>query len=547
MSNFNPATIWPSQVLSSYKKLGDDMFVVNWDKPKTYGDTHPVKTFGKLVKIINDKGETELRPVSLEVVNVATNGWVPGSFDDTNSSKKEGKKSKSKSKKGSDDDNDGDYSPKLPFVRSTTFERPDEDGKMVTEPLGEACWILRKGFMKAIETQIKLTKSDKDKYGGFWNGPRKVMEPFKLYRKYNKDAGDKKKDIVEIDEEDMIAYEDPIFKVNIDVNKKTNYVSAYIVDVSKIRRKGKEFTAPEAEYQHDKLTKQTVGKFISKGSLCSGIITFDTIKSHSFGISQPFEIGWKKLNEDEKGKRVLYVKRRAASGLATKMSKEQAMMAMLAGQVPEGSDGEESDDGDVKKKRDAAKKAALAEMEDDESTENADDSEDSDNSTKKSKTPKNKVSDDSEDSDQGSSGKKSDQKQNDSDEESENSNQKSKKKQVDSDDEESEESGKKKDKKSKKKQVDSDDEESEESGKKSKKDKKSKKKQVDSDDEESEESDKKKKDKKSKKKQADSDDEESDDSGKKSKKDKKDKHKKNKKQVDSDVEDEIDGIETDSE
>lgn len=471
---FNTSTVWPSEVVAAFKLHGKSAFRIETNKkPKTYGEgTRQISVFPKMVNVSTKKDEEEWHPACLEVVNAKTSGWVNGGFDNTEQkadTKKDSKSSKSKSKKAKDDDEedagDGDgIKPKIPFARSATFKRQADEGEgEVEEPLGEAMWLMAENFKAIIEDYFK---GDRDVYTKIFGGRKKEQfEPFKLYRKF-KEETDNKDDIVEIKGVDKIKLEDPYFQVNIRCGKNgelgTGVAFKDITDRSKIKKKGEYFIFPDAKVGGMPLTAKTIGKFITPGSMCSGIIAFDQLKTHSFGFSQPVEIGWQKVSAgDEKSQQVLFVHRVAQEGGKTKMDNKGRNLAML-GTV----DIEDASDSEDEKKE--AKKKAQKTMAKEARPKD-------DKGSKKSKKSEKEESESSSKSESGSksgskSGSESEESNNDDSDASESSEKKSNKKDSKKDSKkgkESKDNKKEKDTKSKKSKKEEKEEDATESADKS--------------------------------------------------------------------------------
>lgn len=525
---FNMSTVWPNQVIAAHKVKGDAIGRIAWDKPKDYGDKFTVRSWSKYIDISVDKNTVEIHPACIEVLNVASEGWMGSDKyrdNDKFKNSKTKKSKKSKKKKGSDsegDDDEGDgWDPKIPFKRSTTFTRKGENGEDIVEHLGECMWILRNVFNALIQERIKMVRADKEKYAGEFLGKRSNIDPFKEYRPYNSKY-DKNVETIEIDDEEMVKIEDPVFKVGVSYNKKTGDLQVVIKDVLKAKKKKGVILIPDATLDGIPLTKGNVGDFISKGSLVTGTMTFDTVKSHKFGLSQPFEIGWRKVNpDDEKSRRILYVKRRTTGGVQTKMNRADQMAAMLEGEVAasssEDEDGSEPDTNNSQKRTDAKTKAQKEMISNDESDQENGKSSKSGKS-KKSENPKKSNNPGSKKSKSSESEEEADQSNEDEDDE-------------DEDDEDEDEGDESEDESS------SNDEESSEEDKKSKKDKK---------DGKSDKSNKnEKKDKNEKNETKNKKDNKSDKKGQKDQKNKKDKKDKKKKddesteEADSDAEDRL--------
>lgn len=368
-STFNTSTVWPSQIIAAHKVHGDAMCrIETTKKPKTYGEgTRQISVFQKLVNVSTKKDEEEWHPACIEILNTKTSGWVNGGFEntdqkaDTKKDSKSGKSSKSKKAKDDDDeeaegDGDGEMKPKIPFAKSTKFTRPADEGEgEVEEPLGEAMWLLSEIYQKLVDGYFK----DRDSFTKIFGGRKKnQFSPFKLYRKYKPDTDDKDA-IIEIDGVDKIKLEDPYFQVNIRCGKNGDLGAGVsfkdITDKSKIKQKGEYYEFPNAKINGALLTPKTVGKFITPGSMCTGIIAFDQLKTHSFGFSQPVEMGWQKVSAaDEKSQQVFFVRRVAQEGGKTKMDNKGRTLAMLGTtEVGGGSDSEDE-------KEDAKKKAQKA-------------------------------------------------------------------------------------------------------------------------------------------------------------------------------------------
>jgi hypothetical protein len=458
--NWSIATVWPNEIIAAYKVKGKNIGRIRWEKPNDYGEQHTVRTWSKSIDISTDPNIVELHPVSVEVMNLPTAGWVSGSYEGENT----------KVNKKGDDDN-STIKPTIPLTRESTFIRRDtETGEEVIEKLGEAMWILREVFQAIIDDKLDNAKANGELK--MFMGKRKNIDPFSLYRPYNaKEDGDK--EVITIDDEDKVERDVPVFKVNVSFDKNTNYITANIRDLSKAKKKQDgSVIIPAAKYNGDNLTRTTIGKFMPKGSLISGIITFSDVKSHKFGLSQPFDIGFKKAHpDDEKGQRLLYVKPNKSEGVKSKLTQDQYNMQMLGDNVPEdnGDDSEDEYSKNSKANKKAAKKNAQV---------------DSDDDTPPSKTDKSAKKDESDDDDEESPSKtKGKTKKVEEDDEEPPSKTKGKNKKVDSDeeDEEDEPPAKTKGKENKKK-ADSDDEEEDEPPAKTK-GKESKAKKADSDEE----------------------------------------------------------------
>lgn len=358
-SVFKISSVWPSEIIKAHKIHGDSMCRIDLKKQQSYGDgSRQIKVFPKLINVSLKKDEEEWHPVLIELLNTPTAGWIGGVFEKKDEPEKKSK-SKSKSKKSKDDededgDEDGGMKPKIPFARSTKFIR-QEDGKDVEEPLGEAVWLLSEIFQKMVNN---FFEGDRDVFKKTFGDRKKIQfSPFQLYRKYN-DETDNKDDMVVIDGREKIKTEDPTFNVNVRCDKAGNVAVIFkdVTDKSKIRKKGNDIIFPTATVGGNPLTVKTIGKFITPGSLCSGVIKFDQLKVHSFGFSQPFDISWRKLSDsDDKAVQSLYIKRIAQEGGKPKMDSTSMTMAML-GTV----DIEEGDDSEEEKKK--AKKKAQQEM-----------------------------------------------------------------------------------------------------------------------------------------------------------------------------------------
>ena len=218
---WEPSTIYPNEVIAAYEVKGNAIGRIGWDRSKEYGDKNKVRTFPKSVDTSTDKNKVELHPVSIEVLNVPSSGWIAGSFE---------------SKDGNEDT---DYDPKIPFDRTTTFTRKareGEDGEEVVERLGEAMWILRKVFAALIQEKLEEIGEDDDE--DILNGPDKNIDPFSTHRRYNKDKDDKQK-MEKIDGEKKIKRETPIWKVGISYNKKTEELTTVVKDLGKAKRNNK--------------------------------------------------------------------------------------------------------------------------------------------------------------------------------------------------------------------------------------------------------------------------------------------------------------------
>ena len=361
---FNSGSVWPSEVLAAYKLHGKKMCRIETGKPKSYGEgTRKITTYPKKINVSTNSDEEEWHPVNIEFINSPTSGWVSGVFDkaDQNSDTKSKKDLKSKKKSKDDDeeekDEDGGNKPKIQFAKSTKFMRPDSenDGKEIEEPFGEAIWLLSELFQEIITGYFDEKNREMFKKT-FGSRKKEQFNPFKLYRKAKEE--DDSKDIVTVGGVDKIKLEDPYFEVNIRCTKAGEVATAIkdITDKTKIKQKGDNFVFPEAKIGGNPLTVKTLGKFITPGSLCTGIISFDQVKTHSFGFSQSIELGWQKLSAaDEKAQQVLIVKRVAQEGGQTKMDNKSRTMAML-GTVDVGG-AEDSED-----EKEEAKKKAQKEM-----------------------------------------------------------------------------------------------------------------------------------------------------------------------------------------
>ena len=350
--------------------------------------------------------------------------------------------------------------PKIPFAKSTKFTRPSDDGNgEVEEPLGEAMWIMAENYKAIVDDYFK---GDRDVYAKIFGGRKKnQFEPFKLYRKYKQDTDDKDA-IVEIDGVDKIKLEDPYFQVNVRCGKNGELGAGVsfkdITDKSKIKQKGEYYIFPDAKIGGVLLTPKTIGKFITPGSMCTGIIAFDQLKTHSFGFSQPVEIGWQKVSAaDEKSQQVLFVRRVAQEGGKTKMDNKGRTLAMLGTtDVGGGSDSEDE-------KEEAKKKAQKAMIKESRPA-------DSKKSTKGSKNSKVEKSESGSDSGSGSGSEESESNNDDSDASDSASEESSEKKTSKKDSKKDSKSDKKDGKKKETKESKSD-----KKGKDSKSDKKSKK------------------------------------------------------------------------
>lgn len=474
--NWSIATVWPNEIIAAYKVKGKNIGRIRWEKPNDYGEQHTVRTWSKSIDISTDPNVVELHPVSVEVMNLPTAGWVSGSYEGENT----------KVNKKGDDDN-STIKPTIPLTRESTFIRRDtETGEEVIEKLGEAMWILREVFQAIIDDKLDNAKANGELK--MFMGKRKNIDPFSLYRPYNaKEDGDK--EVITIDDEDKVERDVPVFKVNVSFDKNTNYITANIRDLSKAKKKQDgSVIIPAAKYNGDNLTRTTIGKFMPKGSLISGIITFSDVKSHKFGLSQPFDIGFKKAHpDDEKGQRLLYVKPNKSEGVKSKLTQDQYNMQMLGDNVPEdnGDDSEDEYSKNSKANKKAAKKNAQVDSDDDappsktgknakkdESEDDEDDEEPpsktkgKDNKESKGKTKKvDSDEEDDEDEEPPSKTSKANKNKKVDDEEEDEPPAKTKgkegKKKVEDDDEENEPPAKTKGKESKTKKVDSDEEDDE--------------------------------------------------------------------------------------
>jgi len=542
--NWSIATVWPNEIIASYKVKGNAIGRIRWDKPNDYGEQHTVRTWAKSVDVSTDPDVAEWHPISVEVMNLPTAGWVAGSYEDNNN------KTSKKNTKG--DDDDSGIKPSIPFTRESTFTRKDtETGADIVEKFGEAMWILREVFQPLIEEKLANAKANGELK--MFMGKRKLIDPFSLYRPYNAKE-DKDKEVITIDDEDKVERDVPTFKVNVSFDKKTNYITANIRDLSKAKKKQDgTIIIPEAKYGGDKLTRTTIGKFMPKTSLISGIVTFGDVKSHKFGLSQPFDIGFKKMHpDDEKGQRLLFVKPNKSEGLKSKLTQDQYNLQMLGDNVS-ADNGQDDDDDEndfaknAKAKKNAAKKKVQVDS-DDEPPQDSDDEEPP--KGKNAKNGKNIKKDDSDDEEEPPKGKnaknnknaKKDDSEDDEEEPPKGKNAKNGKntKKEDSEDDEEPPKGKNVKKSVKDDDIDSDEEDTPKKGKNAKKSKKE-----ESENEDDEEPKSKNNKKGNNKKSSGSDDEEEDEEPPKSKssKNNKSKGKKN-----DDIEEaDVDEIETDDE
>lgn len=356
-TTFSTSSVWPSQIMAAHKVHGDSMCRIEFKKPRSYGEgTKRITTYPKMINVSTDKDVEELHPPIIEIINAKTAGWVSGNFEKKVDAKADskGKKDKSKKKENDDEDKEGDgMKPKIPFAKSTTFIRM-EDGKEVVEPLGEAVWLLSEIFQKIVQSYFDDRELFKKTFPSGLT--KKQFSPFQLYRKYNEETDDKSK-IKEIDGKEKVPLDDPIFSINVRCKAGElgqGVIFKDVTDKTKIRKKGEHFIFPDATIGGEPINVKNIGKFITPGSLCTGTFAFDQLKTHSFGFSQPFEIGWTKVaSADEKAQQVMFVRRVAQEAGKTKMDNKDLTLAML-GTTDVGDDSDEE--------KETAKKRAQKNM-----------------------------------------------------------------------------------------------------------------------------------------------------------------------------------------